>query len=154
MSKLRYSMPSNILKRLYFAFFHSHLLYGLTIWSATSKSYLDPLKKLQNRAIRIITNADRFENGSLLFRNLKILRLDDLIKLETAKFMNSFDNNALPPHFGNYFRKIKQVDNRSTRSSDGNLLYLPRYRSNRLQRPIKFRGVKVWNDIPSELKSS
>ena len=73
MSKLRYSMPSNILKRLYFAFFHSHLLYCLIIWSATFKSYLDPLKKLQNRAIRIITNADRFENGSLLFRNLKIL---------------------------------------------------------------------------------
>ena len=153
MSKLRYTMPSNILKRLYFAYFHSHLLYCLIIWSATFKLYLDPLKKLQNRAIRIITYADRFENGSLLFRNLKILQLDDLIKLETAKFMNSFDNNALPPHFGNYFGKIKQVHNRSTRSSDKNLLYLARYRSNRLQRSIKFRGVKVWNDTPFELKS-
>ena len=48
--------------------------------------------------------------------------IDDLIKLETAKFMNSFDNNALPPHFGNYFRKIEQVHNRSTRSYDRNLL--------------------------------
>ena len=66
--------------------------------------------------------------------------------------MNSFDKNALPPLFGNYFRKIKQVHNRSTRSSDKNLLYLPRYRSNRLQRSVKFRGVKVWNDIPFELK--
>ena len=153
MSKLRYSMVSNILKRLYFVFFHSHLLYRLIIWSATFKSYLDSLKKLQNRAIRIITNADRFENRSLLFRNLKILQLDDLIKLEAAKFMNSFDNNALPPHFGNYFRKIKQVHNRSTCSSDRNLLYLPRYRSNRLQRSIKFGGHKVCNDIPFELKS-
>ena len=31
MSKLHDSMPSNILKRLYFAFFHSHLLYCLII---------------------------------------------------------------------------------------------------------------------------
>ena len=90
----------------------------------------------------------------LLFTEiLKILQLNDLIKLETAKFMNSFDNNALLPHFGNYFRKIKQVHNRSTRSSDRNLLHLPRYRSNRLQRSFKSRGVKVWNDIPYELKS-
>ena len=29
MSKLRHTMPSNILKRLYFAFFYSHLLYCL-----------------------------------------------------------------------------------------------------------------------------
>ena len=100
MSKLRYSMPStgNILKLFYFAFFHSHLLYGLIISSANFKSYLDLLKKLQSRAIRIITNADRFENGSLILRNLKILQLDDVIKLETAKFMNSFDKNASPPH--------------------------------------------------------
>ena len=73
MSKLRHSMPSNILKRLYFAFFDSHLLYCLIMWSATGAtlSYLDSLKKLQNRAIRIITNVDRFENGSLLYRNLE-----------------------------------------------------------------------------------
>ena len=48
MSKLRHTMPFNILKRLHFAFFHSHLLYCLIIWSATFKTYLDPLKKLQN----------------------------------------------------------------------------------------------------------
>ena len=66
--------------------------------------------------------------------------------------MNSLDKNALRPHFGNYFRKIKQVHNKSTRLSDKSLLYLPRYRSNRLQRSIEFRGVKVWNEIPFELK--
>ena len=46
MSKSRYTMPSNILKRLYVALFHSQLLYCLIIWSATFKTYLDLLKKL------------------------------------------------------------------------------------------------------------
>ena len=107
MSKLKYTVPSNVLKRLYFALFHSQLQYCLIIWSATFKRYFDQLKKTQNRAMRSINNADRFQNTSQFFRNLKILQLDDLIKLETAKFTNSFDKNALPPHFGNYFRKIK-----------------------------------------------
>ena len=78
MSKLRYTMPPNILKRLYFALFHSQLLYCLIIWCSTFKfkTYLDPLKKIQNRAIRMINNADRFQYTSLFFRNLKILQLE------------------------------------------------------------------------------
>ena len=42
------------LKKLYFALFHSHLLYGLIICSAMCKSYLEPLKKLQNRDLQFI----------------------------------------------------------------------------------------------------
>ena len=88
MSKLRYTMSSNILKRLYFGFFHSHLLCCPIICSANFKTCLHSLKKLQNRAMRLINNADRFENTSFFSQ---IFQLSDLIKLETAKFMNSFD---------------------------------------------------------------
>ena len=30
----------------------------------------------------------------------------------------------------------------------------PRYRSNRLQRCIKFQGVKVWENMPNEQKEN
>jgi len=47
MSKLKFILPTNILKQLYFAFFHSHLVYGLNAWSATYNTYLKPIKTLQ-----------------------------------------------------------------------------------------------------------
>ena len=50
------------------------------------------------------------------------------------------------------FLKVSQIHARLTRSTENNLLYLPRYRSNRLQKSIKYRGVKVWNEIPSNFK--
>ena len=35
-----------------------------------------------------------------------------------------------------------------------NFLYLPRYSTNRLQKSIKFRGVKIWNEIPFHIKTN
>ena len=78
---------SCILKKLYFAFFHSHLLYCLLIWSATYKTYLEPSRKLQNKAMRVINNVQWSSNSDPLFRKNKILKLEDLIKLETSKLM-------------------------------------------------------------------
>ena len=64
-----------ILKKLYFAFFHSHLLYCLLIWSATYKTYLEPSRKLQNKAMRVINNVQWSSNSNPLFRKNKILKL-------------------------------------------------------------------------------
>ena len=154
MCKLKHTVPLRILIRLYYAFFHSHLLYGLLVWSATYTSYLQPINILQNKALRIISNKQRWTNSTILYSDLKILKLQDLIKLEIAKFMFSYDNCLLPPIFVNYFLKISQIHSRSTCFSDKNFLYLPRYSTNRLQRSIKFRGVKIWNEIPFHIKTN
>ena len=58
----------------------------------------------------------------------------------------------LPNSFIKYFKKVSQIHSRVTRSSNNNMLCLPRYRSNRLQRSLKYRGVKVWNGVPCNLK--
>ena len=101
-------------------------------------SYLQPINILQNKALRIISNKQRWTNSTILYSGLKILKFQDLIKLEIAKFMFSYDNCQLPPIFVNYFLKISQIHSRSTRFSDKNFLYLPRYSTNRLQKSIKF----------------
>ena len=154
MCKLKHIVPLRILIRLYYAFFHSHLLYGLLVWSATCTSYLQPINILQNKALRIISNKQRWTNSTILYSGLKILKFQDLIKLEIAKFTFSYDNCQLPPIFVNYLLKISQIHSRSTRFSDKNFLYLPRYSTNRLQKSIKFRGVKIWNEIPFHIKTN
>ena len=87
-------------------------------------------------------------NSDPLFKKNKTLKLKDLIKLETLKLMLNFDRCKLPNYFIKYFKKVSQIHFRVTRSSDNNKLYLTKYRSNRLQRSLKYRGVKVWNDVP------
>ena len=103
MCKLKNLFPSCILKKLYFAFFHSHLLYCLIIWSATYKIYLKHLRALQNNAMRVINNMQWSSNSDPLFRKNKVLKIEDLVKLETSKLMFNLDRYKLPNSFTKYF---------------------------------------------------
>ena len=62
-------------------------------------------------------------------------------------------HNTLPQSFSNFFT-LTRVNTRTTRSSSNpNNLYIPFYKSNRIQRSIKYQGVKVWNSIPVEIQN-
>ena len=74
MCKLKHIVPLRILICLYYAFFHSHLLYGLLVWSATYTIYLQPINILQNKVLRIISNKQRWTNSTILYSGLKILK--------------------------------------------------------------------------------
>lgn len=54
--KCRRILPVRVLKQVYFAFVHSHILYAVEIYAntGTHKSYLDKLIKLNNTFLRII----------------------------------------------------------------------------------------------------
>ena len=120
----------------------------------TYPSYLKKIKTLQNKAMRIISGCDYLDDAIPIYKNLKILQIEDLFRYETAKFVFSCISKQAPKPFSNYFLNINDVAYRTTRHSIDNLnLYIPRYQTNRLQRCIKYQGVKVWNSIPKELKS-
>ena len=65
--------------------------------------------------------------------------------------MNKF---TFPQSFSNCFTKVGQVNTRTTSSSSNpNNLYIPCYKTNRIQQSIKYHGVKVWNSIPVEIQN-
>ena len=55
MPKLSYHLPPNALLTLYHSLVHVHLIYALPVWATTFLTYLIKLKRLQNKAIGIIT---------------------------------------------------------------------------------------------------
>ena len=54
MAKLSYYLPPNALLTLYHSLVHVHLIYALPVWATTFPTYLIKLKRIQNKAIRII----------------------------------------------------------------------------------------------------
>ena len=71
-AKLRYYLPPETLLSLYFALVYSHVLYGLPVWDSTCKTYLTKLRKLQNKAIKIITKTCLRERVGLCYYKLQI----------------------------------------------------------------------------------
>jgi len=85
-------------------------------------------------------------------KKLKILKLQDLFLLELATFMFKFKIKQLPSNFLNYFSQLKIIHTKNTRSSQSNNYFLLRYKTFKLQRSIKYQGVKLWNNIDNKLK--
>ena len=152
--KLKPVLPQNALLKLYYAMVHPYLIYGLVAWGSTFPSYIEKLNILQNKAVKLIGGGNYLDRATPYYSKLNILKLPDLYKLEIAKFVHRFMHNTLPQSFSNFFAKVGQVNTRTTRSSSNpNNLYIPCYKSNRIQRSIKYQGVKVWNSIPVEIQN-
>ena len=152
MIKLRPYLPKETLTILYYALVHSHILYGLPVWAATY-TYLNKLRKLQNKAIRTITKSNIKNRITPQYRHLGILKLNDLYIYEIAKFMCQYVHNMLPSQFNNYFSFTHNIHSHETRNSTSKAMTLTCYSTNRNQNSIKYKGVKIWNSIPSHLKS-
>ena len=78
MAKLSYHLPPNALLTLYHSLVHVLFIHALPVWATTFPTYLIKLKRLQNKAIRIITKTSPKDGISLHYCRLQILKLDDL----------------------------------------------------------------------------
>ena len=84
------------LKSIYYALFHSNLIYCLTIWSSTSQSNLKAISKLQKSAIRILARKSYNAHTEPLFKQLKILPFNKLIEFFNLQFMQRYHQGLLP----------------------------------------------------------
>ena len=102
----------------------------------------------------MIANSKRTDKCAPIYEKLKILQLHDLHIYETAIFMHKFHNNKLPVSFSQYFNRIAAIHSVHTRSNTSGLTYyIPQYKTTRLQRSLKYTGVKIWNKIPTWIKT-
>ena len=109
LSKLRFRFNSPTLLLLYYSFVHSHLLFGIHLWGSTSQSLLSKLQKLQNKAIRIITNKKTKSHVTPQFYKLKILKIQDFYTYEIAKLMHQHSNQIIPACFSSLFTNLLTI---------------------------------------------
>ena len=152
--KLNKVLSISALKTLYYALVHTLLFYGIIIWGSTNNSYLTKLRSLQNKALKAIGHLGWRTSPEHLYRKFKILKLNDLNKIELSKFVYSYISKYTPKYFNDYFVEFKNSSVHNTRSSSRQNLILPLYATNRVQKSIKFQGAKLWNSLPFPLKQS
>ena len=151
-TKLSYYLPFKSLLTLYYSLVHTNLLHALPIWAFTRQTYLLKLKRLQNKVIRIIAKAPLKSKLTPQYKKYQILKLEDFYLLEIGKIMYLFSHDKLPTRFCHYFYYNANSYTYTTRISSINSLHLPRFTTVRTQRSIKYIGVKVWNNIPHNIK--
>ncbi len=148
---VKHILPQNILKTLYETLIQPHLEYGITFQGGTHVSHVNKLKIIQKKVIRNITNSKYNEHTDPLFSQLKILKLNQLHKLKTAKLMYKASKSELPPQITDLFKPNTQIHNHNTRQH-GN----PHIRHRRTQiasKQINHKGPEIWQAIPNHIKT-
>ena len=69
-----------------------HITYGIMVWGHRGNR----LNTIQKKAIRIITSSRYNLHTEPLFKQLYMLKLEDLLKLQQLKFYFKFNEGSLP----------------------------------------------------------
>lgn len=110
MNKVKYILSTAHLKLLYQTLVEPYLNYCCIVWASPEKSTaLEFLHKLQKRATRIIKYAMYREHSKPLFKQLNILNIYDLCRLQTVTFVFKFFNCLLPSRYTTYFTKTNEM---------------------------------------------
>ena len=133
--KIRHLLPLDVLLCLYNALFLSFLQYGLIVWGQTFTSYIDPIFKLQKKAVRSISFQPHLSPSLPIFKDLKLLKLFDIFKVRLLTFVYDSSNKTSPCCFHNFYLFSSSVHWYSTRQASQGVLYL--FRKDSLQYGLK-----------------
>ena len=149
-NRLRYKLNPYVLKILYCSLILPYISYCTEIWGNTYKTYLDGIVLLQKKVIRVISNVHFLEHTTKLFKNLKILKFYDLVKLKILNIMFKAYNRTLPINIQNIF-SIDVDKYYNTRKMQNFKVHF--IRTSKRAMCVSTAGVKLWNDLKYEIKS-
>ena len=128
--KIRHYVNVKILVQLYHAIILPFFLYCCIVWGNTCDHNIKPLLRMQTKVMRLITFSNFDAHTSPLFFQLKLLKLQDHIKLQTLYFMSQFFLGKLPRILNSFLIKTSDKHNVNTRFATRITLYVPKIRTN------------------------
>ena len=141
--KCRKFFSSTTLLTLYYSFIYPYLNYCNNIWGNTFCTYLEPLVKLQKKAIRIIANEKRNAHTGNLFIKFNVLDMKKLYVYCVQLFMFKFYHHLVPNIFDNFYTINSDVHPHFTRQSS--LLHVAKAKTKPKLTSIRITGVKTFN---------
>ena len=136
------------LKLLYCSFILPFFYYCAEIWGNNYASNIKPLLNIQKRALRLINHASYCEHTNALFVKSKLLKIQDIVCLQTAMMMHRIMYGAGGESLRNLFKSRKVQYN--FRLVEQILPAQPK--TNRRKFSFAYIGAVTWNRISQDLK--
>ena len=148
--KVRHLCPTSVLRSLYYSLFHSHMSYGLILWSNAKQCYIDKIRSLQKRALKAIVFANNETNISTnrIYFELKVLNVDHQLQVQSSSLMWDYDHNMLPQSLRSYFKRANLVHSYCTRAASKGKLHHGKVNTHKHGvKSFKYQGIKILNDL-------
>ena len=121
LNKLKHFLPPPVKLMIYNSLISSHLNFGILAWGLAKiplGSPCDRIVKLQKKAVRIVTNSSYNAHTEPILKDLKLLKVSDIFRLQQLKFYYKHKKQTLPQYLNNIpLQHINEIHNYPTRSS-------------------------------------
>jgi hypothetical protein len=146
------NLPRRSRSLLYFSLMHSHIMYGISIYSSCTDSALVNSVHLKRKAaVRLVHGADRLAHTELLFAELNWPSFENLVDISLINHIIL----AKSEHSPSYLDRFYPPDhNHATRFASSHAFSVPTARKTCLQRATTSRAIKTWNRIPQAVRDS
>ena len=141
LSRMRRLSSICLRRQVYYSLVNSHMVYMLSIYGSTYKTALDPLRRLQKRAKRIMTVSTLTTEWNQVESLARVPSLDAsyVVSLCRLKFYEC-ERITRPTH--KYSTRFKSTGNLSTPKANRTLA----------QTSVNARFIKIYNELPVEIK--
>ncbi len=137
---------------LYYASIHSHLIYGIHIWSCTAESNLKQIILKQKMAIRTLCNSAYNAHTEPLLKKCAILPFLDLCEYFQVQFMQKFTQGFLPASFNEVWvtNAIRQANQDHVELRNDDDINIPFARLSSTERQPLASFPRIWSQFPDE----
>ena len=151
---LRNNLPKQCLRTLYFTFIFNNIYYCSEIYGNTCASYLDPLQKAQNEALRALQFKNRFYPINEMHKDFQILKVADVVEYKLSKLIHSLITGSpkLPESLQNLIIPINTTHKRNTIKTHQS--YNKKENISIGKRQLKCKPSQTWSEYPSNIKDT
>ena len=148
LNRIKHILPTQTRILLYNSLILPHINYCIMAWAYQSNR----LFKLQKRAIRIVANSKYNTHTEPLFKLYRILKLADVLTLQTMKVYHKFRNNELPVYMQNWpLVTNNEIHRYNTRTATD--LHTFKYRRTFAKKSPRHYLVQTINNTPDNVYS-
>ena len=147
MYKIRSCLNESNLRQIYLSLAYPHLLYCCAIWGGAHKSYLNTLVIAQKKLVRIMTQNPYRQHTSPIFKQLSLLKMQDILYQQTGLFVYKSIHELHPVDTG--YQVISHTI--ATRGAN-ETLRIPQCRTSHAQQNVVVRGSRIWNSLSNSTR--
>ena len=155
LKRIRPFINKQMAMTFYKTIIQSKIDYCSVIWGNVAKTHADKLQKIQNRALRIIMRVNWRFPSETLFQIIQTEFHDTIDQLfercnkQMLCVMYKIVNGNLPPNIVNLFSYRQYLYGLRKTTLQ---LEIPKPTTNFKKRSLAYRGPKIWNSLPNNVK--
>ena len=153
-ARIRHYVSEGTLRSIYFGIFASLLQYGAQIFGQVDNKHFRRLECLQNKAIRLINFANYRASTNQLYKESKILKIADYVKLQNFLLVLGDVKGQLPTALSNTFTRVQNAHDYNTRGATQFKMVIPAAKTLVYGiRSIFFQAIQIWNYFMSNFQN-